>query len=87
MNWQDDVARDDKTNGSPEEDVAGKMIAGGDTGKADGNSQAVGDEGDPAMLAIPVGEHSGYGVAAMAWFEKNPPEWKGLWEPLKKLSV
>jgi hypothetical protein len=31
MNWQDDVARDDKTHGSPEEGVAGKMIAGGNS--------------------------------------------------------
>ena len=37
------------------------MITGGDTGEADGASQAIGEEGNPAMLAIPVGKGGGYG--------------------------
>src|SRR5579863_8778707 len=60
MNWQDNVARDDKTHGSAEKDITGKMITGGDTGEADGTSQAIGDERNPSMLAIPVCEHGGY---------------------------
>jgi hypothetical protein len=31
MNWQDDVARNHKTHGSAEEDIAGKMIANAKT--------------------------------------------------------
>jgi len=60
MNWQDDVARYYKTHRSPKEGVAGKMIAGADTGEADGTRQTIGDEGNPSMLAIPVGQHGGY---------------------------
>ena len=40
MNWEDNVARDDKTHRSAKKNVAGKMITGGDTGEADGASQA-----------------------------------------------
>lgn len=34
MSWQDNVARNDKTHGPAEEDIAGKMIANADTGEA-----------------------------------------------------
>jgi hypothetical protein len=46
---------------SAKKNVAGKMITGGDTGEADGANQAIGEEGSPAMLAIPVGKDGGYG--------------------------
>jgi hypothetical protein len=61
LNWEDNVARDDKTHRSAKKNVAGKMITGGDTGEADGASQAIGEEGNPAMLAIPVGKDGFHG--------------------------
>ncbi len=61
MTRQDHVARNDKAHGPSEEDVARKVITCGNSREADGPSQAVGHERNPAMLPIPVGQHRRYG--------------------------
>ena len=61
MNGQDDVTRHHKTHGSAEEGIASEMITGGDAGEANGAGHAVGYERYPAMPAIPVSDHGGYG--------------------------
>jgi hypothetical protein len=67
---------DDQAHGATEENVARKMVAGGDARKANGGGESIREERNPAMMAVAVREHrgDGHGGHGMAGIEATRVE-------------